>query len=344
MARIKKRVRIKPVLFIACEGTSSEYQYFDSWAKTDEVLNFFERVNVYPDENEDRPKTTPYQLYEKAKKVIEDGLANFAWIVFDKDKHPWLQKTFNDAAASGVKIAFSSRSFEEWVLMHFQKINTTFNATECKDPAGKPINCGSPVVPNCVPVNCLIGHIRRQNFIPYYSKKNTFDLFKAINKRTEIAIVNAAWLRFQVSASVNTAQPALETLNPYTDVDQLIFKLHARSDKIEWGHSGTDISLNNWTINASLANGNIVVRLSHTKPQSVALNSFFPLPTFFTTDDKLNDTSCTFISHAFVVNRHGSLHNLLCRDDIIEYTLQANNQPYFLFKENGSAVRIYVNL
>lgn len=344
MARIKKKAIIKPVLFIACEGTSSEYQYFESWAQTDEVLNFFERVDVYPDENEDRPKTTPYQLYEKAKKVIEDGSANFAWIVFDKDNHPRLPETFNDAAASGVKIAFSSRSFEEWVLMHFQKNNTTFNATECKGAAGKPINCGSAVVPNCAPVNCLTGHIRRQNFIPDYSKKKMFDLFTAINQRTEIAVVNAAWLRFQVTASVNTAQPALQTLNPYTDVDQLIFKLHDRLDKIEWGSSGTDISLNNWTINASLANGNIVVRLSHTKPQSVALNAVFPLPTFFTTDDDLNDTPCAFISSAFVANNHGSLHTLLCRDDIIEYTLQSSNQPYFLFKDNGSAVRIYVNL
>jgi hypothetical protein len=344
MARIKKKVIIKPVLFIACEGTSSEYQYFDSWAQTDEALNFFERVDVYPDENEDKPKTTPYQLYEKAKKVIEDGSANFAWILFDKDNHPWLPETFNDAAAVGVKIAFSSRSFEQWVLMHFQKINTTFNATECKDAAGKPINCGSPVVPNCTPINCLTGHIRRQNFIPDYSKKKTFDLFTAINQRTEIAVVNAAWLRFQVNASLNTAQPALQTLNPYTDVDQLIFKLHDRLDKIEWGHNGTDISLNNWTINARIIHGNIVVRLSHTKPQSVAINALFPLPAFFTTDDNLNDTPCTFISSAFVVNHHGSLHNLLCRDDIIEYTLQSNNQPYFLFKDNGSAIRIYVIL
>ena len=93
-----------------------------------------------------------------------------------------------------------------------------------------------------------------------------------------------------------------------------------------------------------LTNGNIVVRLSHTKPQAVALNALFPLPTFFTTDDDLNDTICTLISNAFIVNNQGSAHNLLCAGDVIEYTLQSNNQPYFLFKDNGSAVRIYVNL
>jgi len=344
MARSRNRVVIKPVLFIACEGTSTEYDYFNSWAKTDRVLEFFEAVNVYPGKNDANPKTNPYQLFLKAKEALEDGLANFAWAVFDKDGHPRLPETIAEAAVSNVKIAFSSRSFEEWVLMHFQKINTTFNATECKDVSGKPTNCGSLLVPNCAPANCLTGHIRRQNFIPAYSKKKTFDLFSAISHRTEIAIVNAAWLRFQVNASLNTAQPALDTLNPYTDVDQLIFKLHERLDKIEWGASGTNISLNNWTINASLAQGNIVVSLSHTNPQAVALNALFPLPNFFTTDDDLNNTPCTFISSNFVVNLYGSLNNILCSGDIIQYTLQSNNQPYFLFNDNSSGVRIYVNL
>jgi hypothetical protein len=344
MARSRNRLILKPVLFIACEGTSTEFDYFSSWAKTDRALEYFEAINVYPGKSETNPQTNPYQLFEKAKQALEDGSANYAWAVFDKDNHPRLPETFAKAQLAGVKIAFSSRSFEEWVLMHFQKINTTFNATECKNAAGKPTNCGSPVVPNCAPLNCLTGHIRRQNFIPDYSKKKTFDLFTAINHRTEIAVVNAAWLRFQVTASLNTAQPALQTLNPYTDVDQLIFKLQERSDKIEWGPSGTDISLNNWIINARIINGNIVVRLSHTKPQSVALNALFPLPSFFTTDDDLNDMPCILISSAFVVSHHGSLHNLLCRDDKIEYTLQSNNQPYFLFKDTGSAVRIYVIL
>jgi hypothetical protein len=243
-----------------------------------------------------------------------------------------------------VHIAFSSRSFEEWVLMHFQKVNTVFNATECKGASNKPTNCGSILTPNCSPDNCLSGHIRRQGFIPEYSKKKTFDLFAAIKNRTEIAIVNAAWLRFKVNASVNTPQPELEIVNPYTDVDQLILKLHDRSDKIEWGLSFTNIFLNNWIINAGISNGNIVVRLSHTKPQSVALNDLFPVPNFFTIDDELSYTPCNLLSSVFVENHYGSLYNVLCRNDVIEYTVQSNNQPYFLFKDSGSAERIYVVL
>ena len=243
-----------------------------------------------------------------------------------------------------MKIAFSSRSFEEWVLLHFEKIDTGFNATECKNAAGKPINCGSPLIPNCNPVNCLTGHIRRQNFLPDYSKKKTFDLFTAINKRTEIAFVNAAWLRFHVKASLNNAQLTLQNLNPYTNVDQLIFKLHDRSDKIEWGHADNEITVSNFTINARVDNEIIVVKLSHSYPQSVPLNNLFPAPNFFTTDNDLNDKPCKLISSTFVVNQHGSLHNVLCKNDIVEFKFQTNYQPYFLFNEFRSKIRIYIIL
>jgi RloB-like protein len=344
MARNRNAVHIKPVLFIACEGSSSEFQYFESWAESDAAKENFEKVNVYPDEREDKPKTTPYQLLEKAKNVLLDGSANFAWIVFDKDNHPKLQETFVDASTAGVKIAFSSRSFEEWVLMHFQKSDIVFEATECKDEKSKPINCGSAVVPNCTPIECLTGHIRRNNLIPNYSKKKTFDLFAAINFYTEVAFVNAAWLRYKFNASLNVPQPLLQTLNPYTDVDQLVFNLNGRNDKIEWGISGDKVCLNDWIINATLLNGNIIVQLAHTKPQAIAINEPFLSNAFFTTDDDLNNVNCTIISKQLILNNNGSLYNLLCVGDIVEYTLQANNQPYFVFNHEGDETRIYVML
>lgn len=344
MPRKNLKIKPKPILFIACEGTSSEYQYFASWAETDEAREIFERVNVYPDENENRPKTTPYQLFQRAKEALDDGSANFAWAVFDKDNHPNLPKTFFEAKTDGVKIAFSSRSFEEWVLMHFEKNNNIFNATECKDAKAKPIKCGSDLVPNCKPINCLTGHIRRKNWISDYSKKKTFDLFTEIFNLTEIAIVNSAWLRFQTKASLNVPQPPLQTLNPYTDVDQLILKLHERLDKIEWGVTKTNVSLCYWTINTRIEKGKIQLQLSHTKPKAQLLNNVFIESSFFTTDDNLNNTSCKVLSKKYLLSKNGSTNQLLYKDDIIEYTLQSNKQPYFLFKDNDQHTRIYIIL
>lgn len=341
MGRARNKVSIKPVLFIACEGTSTEYEYFSSWAQTKNVLDHFERVNVYPDENDKDPKTTPYQLYEKAKRELKDGSADFAWVVFDKDNHPGLNQTFIDAARAEVKIAFSARSFEQWVILHFEKNLTAFAATECKDSQGKPANCGSLV--HCTPHNCLTGHIRRQNFIPAYSKKKSFDLYTSIFNNTEKALVNAAWLRSKINASINKAPQMPQNLNPYSDVDQLILKLNNRSDKIEWGNTGTDISLNNWTINVIIVNMTLVVRVSHTQQQAVILN-LFHLSSFFTTDDNLNDNICNLISCNYVVNNNRSTNQILRQNDIIEYVLQLNNQPYFLFKNNETSTRIYIDL
>src|SRR5258708_6584351 len=288
MARSRSKIKLQPTLFIACEGTSSEYQYFQSWAETDAALTCFSKIDVYPDEREDKPKTTPYQLYEVAKKVLEDGSADFAWIVFDHDGHPRLPETFAGAAASRVNIAFSHRSFEQWVLAHFRKDLTPFQATECKDLYGKPTNCGTQEVQHCDPVDCLTGHIRRQQFITGYSKKKTFDLFTAIQHRTEIAIVNAAWLRFRQHSSVQGPRPAPIQINPYTDVDQLILQINGWPDKVEWGTAGTPVRLMGWTISVTAQGGAITLELSHNSAQPVPLNATFVAESFFTTDHQLN--------------------------------------------------------
>lgn len=341
MGRKSSKIKPKPVLFIACEGTSTEFQYFESWGQTDDALEIFERVVVYPDENEDNPKTNPYQLYQIAKKAIEERSADYAWIVFDKDNHPKLPETFAEAATSRVNIAFSSRSFEEWVLMHYEKNNATFNATECKDAKHKPINCGSHLVPNCAPINCLTGHIRRNNYIADYSKKSNFDLFSVIKQNTEIALVNSAWLRHNSGASINMPQPTLHTLNPYTDVDQLIYQMLPIKLNIEWGTSNSNTQIENWIVNARLENGDIVVKISHTRPNAEILNNAFT-SSFLTTDDVLNETPCNIISNQYLNDNNGSDNQILRANDVIEYRLQNTNQPYFLFKNDNN--RIFITL
>ena len=67
MSRKRNNIKLKPVLFIACEGTSTEYDYFESWAITDQALECFESINVYPGKVDINLKTNPYQLFEIAK-------------------------------------------------------------------------------------------------------------------------------------------------------------------------------------------------------------------------------------------------------------------------------------
>jgi len=342
MGRKSKKIILKPTLFIACEGTSSEYQYFESWAQTDEALNVFERVNVYPDEDEHRPKTTPYELFEIAKKELDDSSAHYYWIVIDKDKHPKIPKTYMEAEKCGIEIAFSSRSFEEWILLHFEKNDTQFNATECKNSAKEPINCGTKNTPLCNPTDCLTGHIRRQNFIPNYSKKKTFDLFSEIKDKTEIAMINSAWQRHKINASLN--QQSLYSLNPYTDVDKLILKLRGKDNKIKWGLTNQSIDLNGWEIKAVISNKILTLNFSHSKPQAIILNQEFELSTFFTASKNHNNSSCVVSSKSYLSTANGSNNNLFYSGDIVEYVIQLKSQPYFLFTVDKKLTNIYIEL
>ncbi len=339
MPRIKKHIIQKPVLFIACEGTSSEYQYFTSWGQTDEALEHYNRIQVYPSENEHNPKTTPFELLTIAKQVIVNGEADMAWIVFDKDNHPNLPQTFLEAAQYELNIAFSSRSFEHWVLLHYEKNNDSFTATECKDANGKPIRCGTIPVPNCMPVPCLTGHLRRQNYIAGYSKKKDFDLYGAINHRTYIAAVNAAWLRF-----VTNAQPPLYDLNPYTDVDRLIFKMLGRKEFIVWGNHDEFISANRWNLKVTREGANLNIRACHDFPAAIVINQDFKDTSFFTTDDDLNNTLCAVNTVAVLTSDNGSTLNLLYHGDTLEFKLTYNQQPYFLFWDRANNIRVYIVL
>lgn len=340
MGRKSSGIKLKPVLFIGCEGTSTEFQYFDSWGQTDEASEHFQRVDVYPDASEKKAKTTPYELFQKAKEVLENGSADEAWIVFDKDTHPKLPQTFTEAEQAGVKIAFSSRSFEEWVVLHYQKNNSTFIATECKDANDKPTNCGSVAVPNCHPNNCLTGHIRRSNFIPVYSKKKEFDLYAAIKPRTEIAIVNSVWQRFQNGCSLNAAPQPLHGKNPYCDVDQLILKLGQRTDTIEWFALNQQITFQDWTILVTIVQNNIVVNLSHNLPGTQLVQNIGN--SFFGVDDELNETTFNQFTSLYINNDNGSTHQLLYRNDTIQYTFSPVVSPYLLFKVED--IRIYIEL
>lgn len=343
MGRVKNNIKQKPVLFIGCEGTSSEYQYFESWAQTEEALEHYNRVDVYPGKNERRPKTTPWELFELAKYSLETGAVDLAWVVFDKDNHPKLPETFRDAKSAGIKIAFSSRSFEQWVILHYEKSSNPFNATECKDLNEKPLNCGSTVELNCIPIDCLSGHIRRQGFISNYSKKKDFDLFKTISSRTEIAIVNAAWLRSCTSCSINQPQPKINGLNPYTDVDQLILKLLDKSQAIEWGNSNNDITLGKWIINVQTEGANLRLVVAHEFLQAQVMSHNFKTTSFFTCNDELEMNLCDIINQDYLINNEGSNDQLLYAGDKIVFTLSRDDKPYFLFTFDDT-VKIFVTL
>jgi RloB-like protein len=149
---------------------------------------------------------TPLRFVKEARDRLAEGAFDEAWVVFDRNGHPAHEAAFALAAETDkpVNIAFSSRSFEQWVLLHFEKSLLPFEATECKiRRKGKSISldCQSdkPLEGSCEGDKCLVGYIRK-NHLPNYSKRGSqlmLDVFEKLSNDQNMnsALTNTAWIR-----------------------------------------------------------------------------------------------------------------------------------------------------
>ena len=136
-----------------------------------------------------RAQPTRY-VREAALFMQEDGYAE-GWAVFDNDKHPAHEAAFQYASQDHVGIAFSSYSFEEWLLAHFERCPKAFQHSECKE-GDKELHCGSidaVADGDCHGENCIGGRLRSQGYIPDYSK-NGKGVFGKVGKICLVRMVS----------------------------------------------------------------------------------------------------------------------------------------------------------
>jgi len=166
-------------------------------------------------ETYDKYKAYPLCFVREAALFLEDETYTNAWVLFDKDGHPAHEKAFKYATETGVSIAFSSRSIEEWFLCHFERNSQSFDKTicdMCEDEASK----------GCSGSSCLIGRLR-SNFIADY-EKNKDDIFNTHTiSNIRKAFINASWTRFYSKSKFYSDN--IWEYNPYTDVDKMIQNL-----------------------------------------------------------------------------------------------------------------------
>lgn len=224
----------KENIVILCEGTKTEYQYFSSIREylIKKNLNRFSDFKVVPVESEmvnppgkrKRRKLKPsadgldlsicyYCLQEDSRKLYKDYRQyptrfvretklymeryhyQTGWAVYDHDNHPDRENASKLADQWGVHVAFSSRCFEEWLLMHFERNATVFSESECKKADGEPRKCGTGVPNDCHGTKCIGGRLREMQYIPGYEKKEASGLFEEYTlSRLEQSLVNEAWL------------------------------------------------------------------------------------------------------------------------------------------------------
>ena len=197
--RVNKRKPKKRIL-ILCEGGETEPNYFNGLKRDKAQRNQLAalRIEVY-----DSNKSTGRELVIEAKhlKTIarqEKNPYDDIWVVIDKDgytKHP---QTFDQAKANKIKIAFSSISFEFWILLHH--VYTTRHFSTADD---------------------LIRYLKSR-YMADYDKAD--DNYSKLKELTPDAIQHAERAREYFQNDLDRGTRIYE-LNPYTDVDILVDKL-----------------------------------------------------------------------------------------------------------------------
>lgn len=216
---MNKNKNIKKSLYILTEGHTEE-AYF---SRIKEILGDEEEwkysVTVEVREIVDGSKQDPVGMVKEAKKSVNEY--SEVWVVFDKDSRDDDVNRDNRnleamelASKSKVKVAFSSISFEEWVLLHFEKSTTAFQRSDCESRSTKK----NPVVCTCNGTICTSTYIK-QNYYPTFVKGKA-KLYDDLSDKRDIALEFSAWLKYHHSPITN-----YHLLNPYTDVDNLVAKL-----------------------------------------------------------------------------------------------------------------------
>ena len=178
----------------------------------------------------------PLNFVKQGKSELEDGAFNEVWVVFDHDNHPARKEAFEESEklinSKKINIAFSSISFEYFLLLHFEKINKVFLKSECREGRElnrKPFNCSLGEHPNdCNGENCIGGYSRKNQY--WMNTKESKSAFNLVKDNLELGFINASWLRF-VSQIESKSLPIYER-NPYTTTDLLVKRLTGKDNYI----------------------------------------------------------------------------------------------------------------
>ena len=201
-------------------------------------------VEIPSDEVEEAFKAYPTRFVRLAQKGLEEGIYDEVWAVFDLDGHPRQEEAFKlaevDIDGKHVNVAFSSIAFEHWILLHFERNNYPFSKSQCKDAedGNKVIPCGTNIhAKDCKGEYCVSGYIAKNKYLPELSKGAEFHIYRYLEKFTERAMANAAWLSLFQAPEAYPYE-----INPYSSVGTLVQKLLQIPTDFAWVKKGNEVS------------------------------------------------------------------------------------------------------
>lgn len=148
------------------------------------------------------------------------------YVVFDKDGHPFMPDAYSKAEkVDNVSIILNSRSFEYYMLLHFENIYRAFTKTECGEKRGGHTRSFHCCLPNavkgkeCGGAVCINGYARTKGYWTDSKDEHTF--LTACNLWRGMG--NGEKIRAKALAG-NPGVPEYE-LNPFVDFQKLLARL-----------------------------------------------------------------------------------------------------------------------
>lgn len=231
----------------------SIFPYVVEEDKVDEKKQFLSRKvgkrrslkfeSIISDDVEEEYSAAPIRWVRYAQKKAEDSGYNEAWSVFDYDNRDidLIKQAYNLADKPigkddpKVGIAYSSYSFEYWLLLHYELYLKYLGHSECKHSKKREIvNCANQETPkkeDCKGLKCLGGYMRSKGYEVGFYNKSVRSTFPAVEKFIKRAIFHSTFVRSQPA----NLDKEIWEMRPVTTMDKLIEGLIKFPYKIRWG-------------------------------------------------------------------------------------------------------------
>jgi hypothetical protein len=191
---------IEKKLLIFCEGKKdkSESAYFKALIKDYKFPGNKIDVRVV-----DTRINTGKELVKLAKSEQEFP-GDKLWVVYDKDGYTQHAQTFDAAKRSNIQIAFSSVSFEFWILLHFEYTSRAYSKSDD-----------------------IIHDLKHKHDFDYSkADKNLYSLTKNNIQKAK----NGA-MRIQKHQRNSCTHSKIYRFNPYTNINELILDIEKLLEK-----------------------------------------------------------------------------------------------------------------
>lgn len=215
MPRNRKQAtkRVKPRIFIFCEGAKTEPEYLRAYINTFHPTCARLKNAERPVQIEKTLKNTPKELVEVAIKFARnlEFKGDCVWVMYDREAEARYsdalhQQAWLRAEKQGIRVAISNVCFEFWLLLHFRYSNI------CT------ANCDGVI-------NSKIFKDAFKSIGSSDYQKGGQDIFKALMTAEYIANAkrNAQRVNEQTKLSAPTENASLPyLLNPYTNVYEIL--------------------------------------------------------------------------------------------------------------------------